>query len=273
MRTLKFLPRPRGGHLSSSYRCTLDGDFYSGRVSLHTGATCDEYGKDDLAKNHYQVLGVGRDATKKEIRTAFVTLSKRYHPDSNLRQRPESKDVDSRSFVAVCEAYQILSNPRRRARYDSELAVVETYRTQYEQRFYGGSSATSKHREPFKRDKYSAYSPGRGGATSDQFYNYDEDAVDWELYRRSIRKPNHSRVLFMLLALTFTVPVLFMLRVNHNYHKYYQPAAVLESQRNMAAYKAVRDRARNSSVQEQLDLLVERHKNREKDVNKCSPNR
>jgi hypothetical protein len=64
-----------------------------------------------------------------------------------------------------------------------------------------------------------------------------------------------------------------MLRVNHTYHKYYQPAAILESQRNMEAYKAVRDRARKSSVQEQLDLLVARHAKTVDKADSGPPNR
>lgn len=262
-----FLTRAKERRLSISYRCTVEIIQLSGRVYLHTGVICGKCEKDSLAKNHYQVLGVSRNATKQEIRTAFVTLSKKYHPDSNPEQNKEAKNVDSQSFVAVSEAYRILNNPSSKARYDNELTVAERYRTQYEQRFYNGSSSddASQHDKPFTTDRYNTYSPGRGAMEN-------EREVDWELYRKSLRKPNHSRVLYMLLAVTFMVPVLFMLRINHNYHKYYQPAAILQSQRNVAAYEAVRDRARSTSVQEQLDLLVERHGNRTKDVNKCTPN-
>ena len=236
----------------------------SGHRSLHTGAAYTLCATEEASRDHYQVLGVERNATKTEIRTAFVKLSKRYHPDSNpLRQSVES---NSRAFVAVSEAYQTLRNPNRRAEYDRKLAVAEAY----QQSMYRGSGASNTH-QPFSSDRYPTYSPGRGAA-SHQYYSYDDGDVDWELYQRSIRRPNHSRVLFMLLGLTFTVPVLFMMRVNHNYHKYYQPAAILESQRNTAAYKAVRERAKKATVQEQLDLLVARHANRaSKHVNNNSP--
>ena len=236
---------------------------YSRRSPLHTGTI---YGKEDSLGNHYQVLGVGRNAKRTEIRAAFVTLSKRYHPDSN----PQQEKSDSKVFAAVSEAYRVLSSPKRRAEYDTQLAVAETYR----QSVYGGSGVWQDTRQPFSSDRYRTYSPGRG-TTDTQYYRHDEsNDIDWELYRISIQKPNHSRIVFLLLTLTFTVPILFMLRVNYNYHKYYQPAAILESQRNTAAYMAVRERARSSSVQEQLDLLVARHTNRaSKNNDSPSPNR
>ena len=168
--------------------------------------------------------------------------------------------------MTVCEAYRTLSSPKRRAEYDTELMVAETYRTQYEQKFYRSSSATQSEM-PFKTRHQ--YSPGG----SHEFYRYDQSDVDWELYRASVKRPKHSRVLYMLLAITILVPALFMLRVNHTYHKYYQPAAILESQRNMEVYKAVRDRARKSSVQEQLDMLVARHAKTVDKSNGGPPNR
>lgn len=227
----------------------------SGQSFLHVGAILDLSARVEATRNHYQVLGVERDATKKEIRNAFVALSKKYHPDSN--PDPHSRAVgNSRAFVEVSEAYHTLSNTKRRAQYDSELMVAETYRTQYEQRFYRGSNGPLK--QPFRSQdthKYSGYSTG--GGHSYQYYDHSE-----RLDRKSVNKPKHARVVYMLLALTVIVPALFMLRVNHNYHKYYRPAALQESQRNVAAYRAVRDRARSSSVQDQLDLLVRRHSER-----------
>ena len=226
----------------------------SGNISLHTGAAYVLYTKEEGSRDHYQVLGVGRNATRTEIRSAFVTLSKQYHPDSNPW---ETSEYDSGAFVAVSEAYHTLRSPKKRAQYDRELAVAEAY----QQSMYRGGRTSNTHNRPFTSDRYPSYSPG-GGSASHQYYSYDENDVDWELYRKSIKKPNHSRLLFMLLGLTFAVPVVFMLKISHNYHKYYQPAAMLESQRNTAAYKAVRERAQGATVQEQLDLLVARHGNR-----------
>lgn len=64
---------------------------------------------DDL----YAVLGVGRDATPAQIKNAFRKLARRYHPDRN----PGDENVAAR-YHAIVLAYETLSDPDRRARYD-----------------------------------------------------------------------------------------------------------------------------------------------------------
>lgn len=61
-------------------------------------------------KDYYAILGVSRDATPREIRKAFKTLSVKYHPDKN----PEGRD----KFVEISNAYQVLSDPELRKKYD-----------------------------------------------------------------------------------------------------------------------------------------------------------
>lgn len=200
------------------------------------------------ARDHYQVLGVDRTASKEEIKNAFVTLSKRYHPDLN----PDRKHTDQ-AFVEVSEAYQTLVHPKRKEKYDSELRVAETYRTQYEQRFYRAQPSG----RPFESQNRSTYSSG--GGHTDFYYQYDERDVDWDKYRMAVVRPKHRRVVYLLISLVVTVPALFILRIIYNYNKYYQELAIAETERNTAVYFAVREKAKSSSVQEQLDRLVQRH--------------
>ncbi|GFS11664.1 DnaJ subfamily C member [Elysia marginata] len=67
-------------------------------------------------KNHYEVLGLGTNASKEDIRAAFLRKSKECHPDLNL-----SNPENHRQFVQVNEAYSVLSRPQERKRYDSVL--------------------------------------------------------------------------------------------------------------------------------------------------------
>lgn len=60
--------------------------------------------------DHYERLGLTREAKPEEIRTAFRTLARQYHPD-----RP---DGDTATFKAINEAHQVLSDPQKRAAYD-----------------------------------------------------------------------------------------------------------------------------------------------------------
>ena len=61
----------------------------------------------------YEVLGLSRDASAEEIKKAYRQLARKYHPDVN-REDPNA----SEKFKEISEAYEILSDPQKRAAYD-----------------------------------------------------------------------------------------------------------------------------------------------------------
>lgn len=63
--------------------------------------------------NHYDALGVSRDATPEEIKKAYRKLARKLHPDVN--DAPDSQE----QFKAVTHAYEILSDPQKRQVYDA----------------------------------------------------------------------------------------------------------------------------------------------------------
>ncbi|XP_063231880.1 protein tumorous imaginal discs, mitochondrial isoform X2 [Bacillus rossius redtenbacheri] len=65
-------------------------------------------------KDYYEVLGISRNASQKDIKKAYYQLAKQYHPDTN------KGDPDAgRKFQEVSEAYEVLSDEERRKQYDT----------------------------------------------------------------------------------------------------------------------------------------------------------
>lgn len=71
-------------------------------------------------KTHYDVLGVSRDASLREIKNAFYALSKKYHPDVTGQS---ANSATTANFMMIKDAYDILRDPERRRKYDMELGL------------------------------------------------------------------------------------------------------------------------------------------------------
>ena len=98
--------------------------------------------------NYYDALGVARNASEKDVRQAFRGLARKYHPDLN----PGDEKAEER-FKQINEAYEVLSDPENRKKYD-KYGDNWTHADQLESQFTGGS--------PFRRTY-------RGGQSSDPF--------------------------------------------------------------------------------------------------------
>lgn len=102
-------------------------------------------------KDYYDILGVSKNASKEEIQKAFRKKARDHHPDVN----PDDPNAEER-FKEINEAYQVLSDPEKRKKYDR-------FGKQWKQYQQGGGQA-----EDFDWSRWAAGSPGgqRGGYTT-----------------------------------------------------------------------------------------------------------
>lgn len=65
-----------------------------------------------MARDYYETLGVARNADQDDVKKAFRRLARKYHPDVNKDAGAED------SFKEINRAYEVLSEPETRSRYD-----------------------------------------------------------------------------------------------------------------------------------------------------------
>jgi len=83
-----------------------------------------------MAKDYYKILGVSRNASKEEIKRAYRRLAHQYHPDK--------KGGDEKKFKEINEAYQVLSDDKKRAQYDRFGTAFDGQFRGFESGFFEG---------------------------------------------------------------------------------------------------------------------------------------
>ena len=70
--------------------------------------------------NYYDVLNVNKNSTKEEIKNSYKKLAMKYHPDKNMNNKEEAE----KKFKEVAEAYEVLSDDKKKYEYDNGRNIV-----------------------------------------------------------------------------------------------------------------------------------------------------
>ena len=71
-------------------------------------------------RDYYAILGIDRNATESEIKKAYKKMAMKYHPDRNCESE-ETKKMAEKKFIDVNDAYNVLSDPKKKNMYDQGI--------------------------------------------------------------------------------------------------------------------------------------------------------
>jgi curved DNA-binding protein len=115
-------------------------------------------------KDYYKVLGVEKKATKEEMKKKYRKLAQKYHPDRN----PDNKQAEEK-FKEISEAYDVLGNDEKRAKYDQ----LGSNWNQYQHAGAGGFDFSQWARQGGGKQYRTSYDGTfQGGGFSDFFENF-----------------------------------------------------------------------------------------------------
>lgn len=133
-------------------------------------------------KDYYKILGCQRSASEVEIKKAYRKMALLYHPDKQQGLCDEEKSIAEGKFKEVTEAYEVLSDPRKKQMFDSGMNV-------------DGSSASGG-RGGYHQDMsdiFSMFGGGGGFGHAHGGFSYEEEEDDYSHYFHQQRRGYGSR--------------------------------------------------------------------------------
>ena len=142
-------------------------------------------------KNHYELLGVQKNASYADLKTAYRSLALTYHPDKN----PGDAYAEE-LFKKINEAYQVVSDPAKRSRYDATLEYQQFFEAQQKQQrqtAYTNYDYAHTYHKPNNNARKKAKKSGEGGNP------------EWEKSLLNLSNRNFYIVLFLAALFVYGV--------------------------------------------------------------------
>jgi len=153
--------------------------------------------------DHYKVLGVDRKATPEQIKKAYRSLAKQYHPDKNKTAGAEEK------FKTIAAAYAVLSDSDKRRTYDLQQTTDNDRQSrpkQYEQDTSNSSQSSTRERyrqtDPEEENESSSTGWARFRRSNQsnqnghfQFHHFFTDFADFDDFFESLRQSGAARTM------------------------------------------------------------------------------
>ena len=116
------------------------------------------------SKDYYQILGVKRNASEDEIKSAYKKAALKWHPDRHANESEEKKKEAEEKFKEIAEAYDVLSDPKKKQMYDTYGTVDGDMSGGFSGGFHSGGFGGF----PFGMDPEDIFNhfAGRGGGRS-----------------------------------------------------------------------------------------------------------
>ncbi|HEX2956479.1 MAG TPA: J domain-containing protein [Chitinispirillaceae bacterium] len=148
-------------------------------------------------KDYYSILGVDKNASSDQIKSAYRKLAMKYHPDKN----PGNKEAEQK-FKEITEAHEVLSDPEKRNRYDELGANWNSYQTAQQGNYDDWFNVNAN---TFRNGSYSTFSADAEdifqnmGGFSDFFKNFFGSAFTTHPGARSIKGGDYESMLHISL--------------------------------------------------------------------------